>query len=279
MQLFVAPRGSSGGLDLGQRRMPGPMTEVVEEKADTFLRPISDPGGATREETWQATSIDGFWYYQRFEGDGTPWAVCYLPTGQTKETYPNLDDAREHTAGLLLAELRGEAFTAAFVPDDPQRRVAGQRLLAIHMRIAAQQPAFDLVVEANCVCGGLLTHATRTNLVHVDACAACWSAGTGITAPCGQSARHRFCADPAVAGLAFLARAILEFERKQWRRAGAKASAIREQFGVSEVRYYQRLNHLLGDPVAYAEYPGLVKRLQRLRRRRSSTRRPDRETF
>lgn len=60
-------------------------------------------------------------------------------------------------------------------------------------------------------------------------------------------------------------RRILDFEQKWWRNAGAKADAIMAEFGLSETRYYQKLNRLLDEPDALAYAPGLVKRLRRIR--------------
>ena len=64
-------------------------------------------------------------------------------------------------------------------------------------------------------------------------------------------------------------RAILEFERRWWKHAGAKEQAIRDTFGVSATRYYQLLNALLDDPAALAFDPMLVGRLRRLRASRT----------
>jgi hypothetical protein len=63
-------------------------------------------------------------------------------------------------------------------------------------------------------------------------------------------------------------RRILAFERRWWRRAGAKEQAIRDTFGLSATRYYQLLNRLLDDPAALAHDPVLIGRLRRLRQRR-----------
>lgn len=59
--------------------------------------------------------------------------------------------------------------------------------------------------------------------------------------------------------------AILAFESEWWRYAGNKERVIRERFGLSANRYYQRLNRLLDQPEAMAEQPTLVNRLLRLR--------------
>ncbi len=60
-------------------------------------------------------------------------------------------------------------------------------------------------------------------------------------------------------------RAILDFERRWWRQAGAKEQAIRDRFEISPTRYYQRLNALLDAPDALAYDAALVNRLRRLR--------------
>ena len=67
-------------------------------------------------------------------------------------------------------------------------------------------------------------------------------------------------------------RAILGFERTNsvWLHAGAKESAIRERFGLSPTRYYQRLVHLISTPEAEAYDAFTVRRLRSIvsRRRR-----------
>ncbi|QSB15090.1 DUF3263 domain-containing protein [Natronosporangium hydrolyticum] len=68
------------------------------------------------------------------------------------------------------------------------------------------------------------------------------------------------------------ARAILAFERRWWRHAGAKEQAIRDTFGLSATRYYQLLNRLLDEPAALAHDPVLVGRLRRLRSSRTRAR-------
>lgn len=66
--------------------------------------------------------------------------------------------------------------------------------------------------------------------------------------------------------------AILEFERLRWKYAGAKESAVSEQFGMSMTRYYQVLNALIDRPEALAHNPLLVRRLRRLREARQRQR-------
>lgn len=67
-------------------------------------------------------------------------------------------------------------------------------------------------------------------------------------------------------------RAILEFERLQWRYLGAKDSAIRERFDMSSTRYFRRLNWVIDQPEAVAYDPVTVNRLRRLREARQQLR-------
>ena len=60
-------------------------------------------------------------------------------------------------------------------------------------------------------------------------------------------------------------RALLTFEKRQWKHAGAKDQAIRDRFELSPTRYYQLLNSLLDRPEAQEFEPALVKRLRRIR--------------
>lgn len=60
-------------------------------------------------------------------------------------------------------------------------------------------------------------------------------------------------------------REILAFERRWWRYAGAKESAIRDELGLSATRYYQILNRLLDTPAALETEPAVVTRLRRIR--------------
>jgi hypothetical protein len=66
--------------------------------------------------------------------------------------------------------------------------------------------------------------------------------------------------------------AILAFERQWWKYAGAKETAVREQFDMSATRYYQVLNALIDRPEALAFDPLLVRRLRRLRAARQRAR-------
>lgn len=63
-------------------------------------------------------------------------------------------------------------------------------------------------------------------------------------------------------------------EAQRWKYAGAKEQHVREQFGESLARYYQRLNALLDSAAAEAAYPALVRRLRRLREQRHDARVP-----
>lgn len=64
---------------------------------------------------------------------------------------------------------------------------------------------------------------------------------------------------------------VLRFERRSWRRAGAKDAAIAAELGLSSTRYLQVLNELLDSPAALAAEPMLVSRLRRLRESRHGT--------
>ena len=90
--------------------------------------------------------------------------------------------------------------------------------------------------------------------------------------PPGGSASGEVPAQPA--GLTRREHEMLAFERQWWRRAGAKETAIREQFGVPPTRYYQVLNALVDRPAALAADPMLVRRLRRLRTARRARRSP-----
>ena len=72
----------------------------------------------------------------------------------------------------------------------------------------------------------------------------------------------------ASCSLTGLQRSVLEFER-HWRgRAEVKEEAVREQLGLSPVRYQQILHGLLDDPEALRAEPMLVHRLLRARDQR-----------
>lgn len=87
-----------------------------------------------------------------------------------------------------------------------------------------------------------------------------------------RSAQEAAVTAAAPASLSDRDRAILEFERQWWKYAGAKETAVREQFDMSATRYYQVLNALIDRPEAIAEDPLLVRRLRRLRSQRQRQR-------
>ncbi|MDH6579629.1 DUF3263 domain-containing protein [Kitasatospora sp. MAP5-34] len=59
--------------------------------------------------------------------------------------------------------------------------------------------------------------------------------------------------------------AVLGLEARQWRTAGAKERAVREELNLSATRYYQLLNGLLDRQEALAHDPVLINRLRRIR--------------
>ncbi|MEU0000472.1 DUF3263 domain-containing protein [Streptomyces microflavus] len=67
-------------------------------------------------------------------------------------------------------------------------------------------------------------------------------------------------------------RAVLALERRSWAGPGAKERAIREELGISPVRYFQLLNALIEDERALREDPVTVNRLRRLRAARRERR-------
>ncbi|MFF9286963.1 DUF3263 domain-containing protein [Streptomyces griseosporeus] len=73
-------------------------------------------------------------------------------------------------------------------------------------------------------------------------------------------------------GLGARERSILALERRPFAGPGAKERAIREELGLSPVRYYQLLNALLDDERALAQDPVTVNRLRRIRESRRTER-------
>lgn len=71
-----------------------------------------------------------------------------------------------------------------------------------------------------------------------------------------------------------LEKSVLAFEHRRWLHAGAKDEAVRQQFGLTPVRYQQWLLTLIDRPEAYVHDPVLVKRLRRLRDTRRVRRAP-----
>jgi len=78
--------------------------------------------------------------------------------------------------------------------------------------------------------------------------------------------------DAPEAGLEPLSLRLLAFEDAWSGRTGAKASAIRAEFGVAPARYYQLLSAILDSPAALRHDPLLVRRLQRMRDARAAAR-------
>lgn len=69
--------------------------------------------------------------------------------------------------------------------------------------------------------------------------------------------------------------AILRFAGQWWADPAARDQAIRERFGISPVRFHQRLAHLVKQPAAQAAEPVIVGRLRRIvAARRTRTRTP-----
>ncbi|MEU0159299.1 DUF3263 domain-containing protein [Streptomyces sp. NPDC006261] len=77
---------------------------------------------------------------------------------------------------------------------------------------------------------------------------------------------------PSPRGLSDRDLALLALERRSWAGPGAKERAIREELGISPVRYFQLLNALIEDERALREDPVTVNRLRRLREARRERR-------
>lgn len=58
---------------------------------------------------------------------------------------------------------------------------------------------------------------------------------------------------------------LLRFEKHAPRALGAKEDLIRAELGISPIRYYQKLNKAIDDPMAMEQFPHLTARLRRLR--------------
>ncbi|MBK5238399.1 MAG: DUF3263 domain-containing protein [Actinomycetales bacterium] len=78
--------------------------------------------------------------------------------------------------------------------------------------------------------------------------------------------------EPSSRGLTDRDMAILDFEREWWQHPGSKEDSIRQVFGLSGARYYQVLGALLSSEAALVYDPMLVKRLQRIKDERSTSR-------
>ncbi|WP_342395231.1 DUF3263 domain-containing protein [Nocardioides sp. T2.26MG-1] len=79
--------------------------------------------------------------------------------------------------------------------------------------------------------------------------------------------------DKSGAELSDVEHAMLAFEQKWWKYAGAKETAVREEFDMPMTRYYQVLNVLIDRPAALAAEQLTVGRLRRLRLRGRRSRR------
>ncbi|ADK29612.1 DUF3263 domain-containing protein [Corynebacterium pseudotuberculosis] len=66
--------------------------------------------------------------------------------------------------------------------------------------------------------------------------------------------------------------ALLAFEERAPHSLGAKEEAIREELGISPVRYFQSLNRAIDVPEVMSEYPVLTARLRRIRDQRADRR-------
>ena len=64
----------------------------------------------------------------------------------------------------------------------------------------------------------------------------------------------------------------LRIAGQRWKYAAARATAIRDQLGISETQWAQMLDVLIDQPEAEAAYPTLVRRLRRLREVRAGAR-------
>lgn len=65
---------------------------------------------------------------------------------------------------------------------------------------------------------------------------------------------------------------ILAMERRWWKLGGSKDTAVRDELGLSPVRYNQLLLALLEHPAAVQAEPILVRRLQRIASARAQQR-------
>ncbi len=200
MRIYVQPRGTAGPPVPAQPSRP--KTRVLRVTEPTCDAPVTAPFVRMHPGTWGARSVDdagrpdGLWSYRRRPHEELRWEAVYDPTGQSR-CYRSLDragGAREATAGTLLTELRREAFEAAFRATDPEVRTAGQRWLAIHMRMEGAS-----AVDGRCRCGGLLVVAMADGtLAHVDACDTCRPHLPAGRCPAADA--HRFCPDPHPVG-------------------------------------------------------------------------------
>lgn len=71
--------------------------------------------------------------------------------------------------------------------------------------------------------------------------------------------------EPAPRTLTCPEKRILDFANRRFRTPGEREQAIRDEFGYSATRYYQRLNALIDQPRALAYAPVTVNRLRAVR--------------
>ncbi len=67
---------------------------------------------------------------------------------------------------------------------------------------------------------------------------------------------------------------MLDLAGARWNYAGSLEQRVRNQFGMSVTRFWQRVNTLLDEPEALAYSPQLVNRLRRIRSTRAQRRSP-----
>ncbi|QSL99797.1 helix-turn-helix DNA-binding domain protein [Gordonia phage ODay] len=63
-------------------------------------------------------------------------------------------------------------------------------------------------------------------------------------------------------------RRMLDLAGQRWNYAGSLEQRVRDDFGISLTRFYQRVNQLIDTEEALAYSPVVVNRLRRLRTRR-----------
>jgi hypothetical protein len=188
------------------------MTRAVLTPLDdrsTQRRPLLTRGTPGQHETWQATSADHRWLYERLETVSTPWEVTYLPTGQT-QIFGNLNTARRWTGDetRAVAFLRQSAaqvvtrgghadtIVTAFVAGRIQRVAesaedAAARCAAARRAVAVIDGA--LVTgdpDGLCRCGALLIGA-----VHADVCRECLDDTPADRRRCRLLHQHQACDD------------------------------------------------------------------------------------
>lgn len=67
-------------------------------------------------------------------------------------------------------------------------------------------------------------------------------------------------------------KAILDFEKRNYKYEGQKTSAAKEELGLTGPQYFQRLNDLIDHPGALEHSPVIVNRLRRMRAKRIEVR-------